>query len=202
MFTINESNAKQLKEKRNQYLFNYQTQLEILENLKLLKKKDGTDFANPQKMFDIETLKKHFSKKGYKMGCGSCLYLVESDYDYQIKYSLNNQQGTLYIKKRVYVDELTQEERKQKEHKTIKECSWTRAYYNNTTTEEIRTVIESLKVSIKTHIEAEKLAIKQIDKLIKITAKYIEQVNQATQNQFRLTKSSFYRDEIASLIGY
>ena len=204
MLTVNYTKFEELKNKRTTNAEIYKIELEILNNLNLLKKKDGSNYQNPLKMFDIETIKKHFEKKGFKMGSGSCVYLTEDEYNYKINFSLNSISSTLYLKKRVYIDELTKEEQEKiTQEKIILGGGWVRKYYNLSTVEEMQKEIEERKEVIKKWLDAENVSIKQLKKVLSLTEKYIKDVNEATKNPFKNYKeTSFYKSEIASLIDY
>lgn len=178
---LNENKYNELLLQHEKYMKNYEVQLFILENLKLLKKKDGTDFQNIKKAFDIESLKSLIEKEyKCKMGCGSWLYLTETEYHYEINYSIDYSKGIkgiAYITKKVYADDLTEEVRKLKAHKIRKDDSWTRAYYNNDTTEEIQEYINKHINHIKEYIAKEKKAIACLPKIKAITEKYIKEFN-------------------------
>ena len=157
---LDERKYEELLLQHERYIKNYEVQLFILENLKLLKKKDGTDYQNIKKAFDIESLKPLINKQfNCKIGYGSSLYLAETEFDYEINYSIDYSKGIkgiAYIKKKVYADDLTEEVRKLKAHKIKKDDSWSRAYYNNDTTEEIQEYINKNINLIKEYITREK----------------------------------------------
>lgn len=195
---LNENKYNELLLQHERYIKNYEVQLFILENLKLLKKKDGTDYQNIKKAFDIESLKPLINKQfNCKIGCGSYLYLAETEFDYEINYSIDYSKGIkgiAYIKKKVYADDLTEEVRKSKAHKIRKDDSWTRAYYNNDTTEEIQEYINKNINLIKECITREKNVIATLPAIKTITEKYIKEFNDKIS-------CKVYCDDIRNLIS-
>ena len=175
-------------------LKNYEIQLEILNNITFLKKKDGGDFQNIKKSFDIETLEKYLkSKYGYVS-----LYLSESDYDYSICFTVDNLRGTVYITKRVYVDDISKETAEAKSYKI--QTTFTRQYYNNDTVDELKEVVEKQKQFISRYIEREKIAISQLDTLKEIANNFIKECNERLKNEYAdFEKLSFYGSDIKEL---
>ena len=190
---LDEAKYEKLKNKIEKHLLSYGYELEALKNLKLLSKKDGSPYKNPLLMFDIESLKKYFSKKyGFKFGCGSSLYLTESEFDYKINMSFSGIDTTLYLKKRVYLDECDEKTKKEKLYKSYIFNSYPRDYYNNDTPIELKEVIKKTEKNISEFANKEKQKLKALIKLKKDTISYLSKIDD----------DLFYRSEIASLIDY
>ena len=197
-YYFNENKFNELEKSRKNNLFTYQIKKYMLLNLNLLTKKDGSDFANITKCFDIENLKTLLSKK-YNV---SYLYLTVSDYNFEINYGIDNLQGVLYIRRRVYFDEIKSQEEKQKKEYKKHGGGWLREYYNNNTTEEIRDEILSLIEQMDIYIKREQQTIKQLPTLKRETQKYIKSLNENLINDFdTIYNKSFWASEIKELIS-
>lgn len=196
-FIVNTNNYDKLVKRHERMLKDYEISIFILENIKLLKKKDGTDFKDIKKTFDIEDLKSQLEKKyNCKMGCGSCVYLIETEFDFEIHFSINNFSSTVYVKKKVYADDLSQEEREKNAYRIRKDSSITRAYYNIDTVDEIKKYINIQLNDYKKFAEDERKIISNLPKLKKLTQKYLDELEKSGAG------FGLYRDDVASLIGY
>lgn len=184
----------------NKYIFSYEIQLYILNNIKLLTKKDGTAYTNFIKTFDVEALKPQLEKKyNCKMGAGSCVYIVETDYNYEIHFNINNNcacsDSILYITKRFYMDELSKEKADTIPSDRIYGGGFIRKYYNIYSIEELESVINTQKENIKNIINKYKLKIKNLKPLKNYINKFIENLN-----KLQTGDADYYWDEISKLI--
>ena len=107
---FNQNEFMNLKKRVEKNYKTYALSLEILNNLVLLKKKDGSDFKDLKKCFDIEGLKAHFSSRDVQW-----LYLENSkdvfNYNYTIQFKIDGVPGILSFDKTIREYDMTAEEK-------------------------------------------------------------------------------------------
>lgn len=191
---LNDTKKENLKNNIQNNINSYKYQILILENLKLLTKKDGTDFQNINKCFDIESLKQFLENKGYSV---QWLYLNITDYDYQIEFKINDTRSTAYIKRRIYTDEITNEQLKEIDPSRVLGGGWLRKHYYLNSTKEIKNIIQETITKLNGFLEREQQKLSKTTKLFKIVEKFTKDINELMENG-----SEFYLSEIQDLIGY
>ncbi len=191
---LNDTKKENLTNNIQNNINSYKYQILILENLKLLTKKDGSDFQNINKCFDIESLKQFLENKGYSV---QWLYLHVSDYDFEIHFKINGTDATAYIKRRIYTDEITQDQLKEIDSSRVLGGGWIRKHYYLNSTKEIENKIQETITKLNGYLEREQQKLANTTKLFKVVAKFTKDINELMENG-----SEFYLSEIQDLIGY
>lgn len=191
---LNDTKKKNLTNNIQNNINSYKYQILILENLKLLTKKDGTDFQNINKCFDIESLKQFLENNGYSV---QWLYLNVTDYDFQIEFKINDTRSTAYITRRIYTDEITNEQLKEIDSSRILGGGWIRQRYYLNSTKEIQNKIQETITKLNGFLEREQQKLANTTKLFKVVEKFTKDINELMENG-----SEFYLSEIQDLIGY
>jgi hypothetical protein len=165
----------------------YMLSLEILNNLVLLKKKDGSDFKDLKKCFDIEGLKAHFSNKKVQW-----LYLNNEETYWSIHFKIDGFESSVAFDKEIREDEMTPEEKEKNADRIIR-GTWRVPYMLINSADEIKAQIEKKKDLYIKYIQRERIAYSQLDDLKKITIDYINKYNETC------SKTSFYYSDIQKL---
>lgn len=194
---FNKEEFNKLTNQLNNYILSNDIKIFILDNLKLLTKKNGDDFQDIKKAFDIESLKTILAQKyNCIWGNGSYILLSVSDYDFEIKFNIKNIKDTLYIKRRFYIDELKQEEREKISKDRILGGGILREYYYISSNKELKEAIQNTKQSLINYQNYYKEKLAKCEKLKDYVLEFIKNVNTLQKNDY----SDFFHKEISNLI--
>lgn len=172
----------------------YALSLEILNNLVLLKKKDGSDFKDLKKCFDIEGLKAHFINRKFQW-----LYLNDTESCWSICFKIDDLEGVISFDKTIREDDMTAEEKAKNADRIIR-GTWRVPYMVLNSTDEIKAQIEKKKAQYALYIQREGVALSQLDDLKKITINYINKYNEICKNKHEeYHGTSFYYSDIQKL---
>jgi len=174
MYSLNNYEVEEVKKGIEKTISNYKLQLDIINNLKLLSKKDGSSFKDVKKCFDIESLKKHYNTKNDGI---SWLYLEAGEYDITINIKYNNIDTCLYLPYRVYLDELKENEKELIESDRICGGGFIREYFYLYKIDEIKKLLNKKKSELEYFLNFELLRLKNFNKLIKKCNSFIESLN-------------------------
>ena len=207
-YHFNNNKFEELTKNINKNINIYKLNIEILEHLQFLKKKDGSDFKDLKKAFNIEGLKDYFKNQGkYKE---VYIYLESGEEDYTIKWKIGNFESFISIDYKIYLRRLSKEEKeeamKTKDIIKVTPCYSSDKeyyyYYLLNTTEEIQ---EALSVLIKRYekfLKRELQAMDQLPVLKEITLNFIKECNEKLKNDFDDYRDiSFYYSSIRELIS-
>ena len=174
MYKLNNYKIEEVKKQIEKTINSYKLQLDIINNLKLLSKKDGSSFKDVKKCFDIESLKKHYNIKNNGI---TWLYLEAGEYDIKINIKYNNIDTILYLPYRVYLDELKKDEADQVEPDRICGGGIYREYFYLYKIDEIKKLLNKKKNELEYFLNFELLRLKNFNKLIKKCNSFIESLN-------------------------